>query len=125
MKTVHSIRLAAVLVVAFAAFALTGKAQAPASADKIFNFMIEALGGKAYLDVKEIQVTGRYFTFKRDAVSGSEVYEDFIKFPDMERTEFGKLKDKKIQINKGKEGWNVTSPVKGKIPDVQPQSKVQ
>lgn len=124
MKTFHSIRLAAVLVVVFAAFALTGNAQAP-SAEKIFDSMIEALGGKAYLDVKEIQVTGRYFTFKRDAVSGSEVYEDFIKFPDMERTEFGKLKDKKIQINKGKEGWNVTSPVKGKIPDVQPQSKVQ
>jgi hypothetical protein len=124
MKPFHSIRLATGLLVAIAAFTLIGNAQI-ASAEKIFDSMIDAMGGKAYLDVKEIQVTGRYFTFKRDAVVGSELYEDFIKFPDMERTEFGKERDKKIQINKGKEGWSVTPPVKGKIPEVQPQSKAQ
>ena len=117
MKAFHSIRLAAALLVAVAAFA-----QSPPSAQQLFDSMIEALGGKAYLEVKEIQVSGRYFTFRRDEVNGSEPYADFIKFPDMERTEFGKERDKRIQINHGKEGWNVTPPAKGKIPDVQPQS---
>jgi outer membrane lipoprotein-sorting protein len=121
MKAFQSIRLVGFLI----AFALTVSAQAPSSAQKIFDSMIEALGGKAYLDVKEIQVSGRYFTFRKNEVSSSMLYADFIKFPDMERTEFGKDKDKRIQINNGKEGWNVTPPLKGKIPDVQPQTKAQ
>lgn len=125
MRVFHSIRIAAALIVAFAAFALAGHAQAPSSAQQIFDSMVEALGGRTYLDVKEIQVTGRFFTFRRDAVSGSELYADFIKFPDMERTEIGKEKEKRVQINRGKEGWSVTPPLKGKIPDVQPQTKSQ
>lgn len=124
MKTNHSIRIAIAFLLVFAAFTPAGQAQTP-SAEKVFDSMIEALGGKVYLDVKETQVSGRYFTFKRDAVSGSDLYADYIKFPDMERTEFGKEKDKTIQITKGKEGWKVTPPVKGKIPDVQPQSKAE
>jgi outer membrane lipoprotein-sorting protein len=121
MKAFQFICLAAFLTV----FALNGNAQAPASAQQIFDSMIQALGGKAYLDVKEIQVSGRYFTFRRNEVSGSEPYADFIKFPDMERTEFGKEKEKRIEINRGKEGWDVTPPAKGKIPDVQPRSKAK
>ena len=125
MKIFHSIRLVTVFLVSFAALGLSSRAQAPGGAQTIFDSMIQALGGKAYLDVQEIQVNGRYFTFRRGAVSGSEVYADFIKFPDMERTEFGKEREKKIQINHGREGWNVTPPVKGKIPEVQPQTKAQ
>jgi outer membrane lipoprotein-sorting protein len=124
MKTFHSIRTLAVFLVAVAALGMTAGAQTP-SAEKVFDSMIEALGGKAYLEVKEIQVTGRYFTFRRDAVNGSELYADFIKFPDMERTEYGKEKEKRIDINKGQEGWKVTPPLKGKIPEVQPQTKSQ
>jgi outer membrane lipoprotein-sorting protein len=122
MKTFHSIRFAALFGVV-AVFALNGSAQAPASAQSIFDSMVQALGGKAYLDVKEIQVTGRYFTFRRNnEVGGSELYADFIKFPDMERTEFGREKEKRIEIHRGREGWKVTPPVKGKIPDIQPMS---
>jgi hypothetical protein len=32
---------------------------------------------------------------------------DYIKFPDMERTEFGREKNKSISINKGDEGWKI------------------
>jgi hypothetical protein len=68
--------------------------------------MIEALGGQAFLDVKEIQMTGRLFAFTRGELSGADLFTDYIKFPDMERTEFG-TKSKTIQINRGKEGKKV------------------
>src|SRR4051812_32237351 len=80
-------------------------AQTASSAQKVFDSMIEALGGKVYLDVKEIQVTGRYFTFRRDEINGSEPFLDYIKFPDLERTEFGKEKEKRVEIHRGTEGW--------------------
>jgi len=125
MKALHSIRLATVFVLLFAAFGLTGRAQVSSNAQKVFDSMVEALGGKTFLDVKEIQTSGRYFTFRRNEVQTSDVFADYIKFPDMERTEFGKERLKTIQINKGKEGWNVTPPAKGKDPDVQPQTSGQ
>src|SRR5215510_2220058 len=68
--------------------------------------MIEALGGQAFLDVKEIQMTGRLFALTRGELSGADLFTDYIKFPDMERTEFG-TKTKSIQINRGKEGKKV------------------
>jgi len=125
MKMLNSMRLVAGFLVFFAALTLNAHAQSRQPAQKIFDSMIQALGGQAYLDVKEIQVTGRYFTFRREEVSGSEPYVDYIKFPDMERTEFGKEKEKRIQINHGKEGWQLTPPAKGKDPDVKEQSIVE
>lgn len=84
-----------------------GQAPPQSPGQKVMAQMIEALGGQAFLDVKEIQISGRYFTFRRDEVVVSDLYADFIKFPDMERTEFGKDKQKSIQINKGDKGWLV------------------
>jgi hypothetical protein len=69
--------------------------------------MIEALGGQAFLDVKEIHTTGRFFSFTRGELSGADTFIDYIKFPDMERTEFGTNKNKSITINRGKEGMKV------------------
>src|SRR2546426_8134384 len=69
--------------------------------------MIQALGGQAFMDVKEIQVNGRFFSFTRGELSGSDIFVDYIKFPDMERTEFGFNKNKSITINKGTEGWKI------------------
>ncbi len=97
-------------------------AQTSQSAQKVFDSMIEALGGKAFLDVKEIQTSGRNFKFRRNEVVSSDIFTDFIKFPEMERTEFGKEKDRVVQINNGNRGWKITPPAKGKIPDVQEQS---
>src|SRR6185295_4820179 len=81
------------------------------------NQMIEALGGQAFLDVQDIHVTGRFFGFTRGELSSTDTFTDFIKFPDMERTEFGGPKNKSITINRGKEGQKV----EGKK-DPEPQS---
>jgi len=69
--------------------------------------MIEALGGRTFLDVKDIHTTGRLFAFAHGQLSGSDIFADFIKFPDMERTEFGGPKFKTISINRGKQGMKV------------------
>src|SRR5499427_9928603 len=69
--------------------------------------MIQALGGQAFLDVKDIHTTGRFFAFTRGELSGGDTFNDFIKFPDMERTEFGGPKFKTITINRGKQGMKV------------------
>src|SRR5262249_61684476 len=66
--------------------------------------MIDALGGQTFLDVKDIHTTGRFFAFSRGELSGGDLFSDYIKFPDMERTEFGSTKNKAITINRGKEG---------------------
>ena len=69
--------------------------------------MIDALGGQSYLDVKDIHTTGRFFSFTRGDLSGSDIFSDYIKFPDMERTEFGTINKRSITINRGKEGWKI------------------
>jgi hypothetical protein len=68
--------------------------------------MIEALGGATFLDVREIHMSGRFFSFSKGELSGADHFEDYIKMPDMERTEFG-TKNKEITINRGKEGWKI------------------
>ncbi len=72
---------------------------------QIINQAVAILGGGAFTDVKEIHTTGRFFSFNKGQLSGSDLFADYIKFPDMERTEFGREKNKSITINKGGEGW--------------------
>jgi hypothetical protein len=69
--------------------------------------MLAALGGKSFLAVSEIQSTGKFFTFKRDRLSSSDVFVDYIRFPDKERQEFGTYRIKPTVINAGDSGWNV------------------
>lgn len=88
--------------------ALTGfVASAQTKPSQVLDQMIQALGGQAFLDVREIHMTGRFFSFTRGELSGAEIFADYIKFPDMERTEFGKEKNRSITINRGNEGWKV------------------
>jgi hypothetical protein len=71
--------------------------------------MIDTLGGQTFLDVDDIHTTGRFFAFTRGELSSADTFADYIKFPDMERTEFGgpALKNKVITINRGKTGSKV------------------
>jgi hypothetical protein len=69
--------------------------------------MLMALGGQMFLDVDDIHTSGRFFGFTRGELSGSDLFSDYIKFPDKERTEFGGPKNKSIKINSGKEGMKV------------------
>src|SRR5712692_3059108 len=86
-------------------FVLTARAQNKPS--QTIDQMIDALGGQAFLDVKDFRTTGRFFAFTRGELSGADTFADYIKFPDMERTEFGGPKNKSITINRGKEGSKV------------------
>src|SRR6058998_1550795 len=82
-------------------------AQTQTKANQLIDQMIDALGGQTFLDVKDIHTTGRFFAFTRGDLSGSDIFSDYIKFPDMERTEFGTINKKSITINRGKEGWKI------------------
>jgi hypothetical protein len=106
--------------VLLAYLALTGSAVAQSpNPKKVLDDMIQALGGQAFLDVREIQSSGRFYSFRRDQLQGSDIFLDYIKFPDMERTEFGSIRNKTISINKGDEGWTI----EGK--ETKPQSPAQ
>jgi hypothetical protein len=82
-------------------------AQSQSRTIETLNQMIDALGGQTFIDVDDIHTTGRYFAFTRGELSGSDLFIDYIKFPDMERTELGIGKNKAITINHGKEGMKV------------------
>lgn len=121
MKTFHSIRTLGFLI-CFAALGVTAPAQTP-TAKSVFDSMIQALGGKAFLDVKEAQFSGRFFQFNRGEVSASDLYAELVRFPDKRRLEFGKENQKRLEINDGEKGWKVTPPEKRNgTPDVQPQA---
>ena len=82
-------------------------AGAQSRSNPIVEQMVQALGGPAFLEVKDIHTSGRFFSFTKGELSGSDLFVDYIKFPDMERTEFGREKNKSITINRGKEGWKI------------------
>ncbi|PYR99963.1 MAG: hypothetical protein DMG12_19040, partial [Acidobacteria bacterium] len=86
---------------------MTLPAEAQTKSNQLIDQMIDALGGPAFLDVKDIHTTGRFFAFTRGQLSGSDIFSDYIKFPDMERVEFGPLTRRTTQINRGKEGWKI------------------
>jgi hypothetical protein len=82
---------------------------AVAQSDKsttVINDMITALGGKAFLEVREIQSSGKIFAIKNDLQAGSDVFVDYVKFPDRRRTEYGTYRVKPAEILNGESGWN-------------------
>lgn len=74
---------------------------------RVIDQMIQALGGQAFLDVRDIHTSGRFFSFSRGQLSGLDTFSDYIKFPDMERTEFGHDKNRSVTINQGNRGWKI------------------
>ena len=113
------IRLSVLLVATSLSLPAAGLAQSQAR--DIINQTIKAIGGPAFLEVKEIQTSGRYFSFKKGDLAAADYFADFIKFPDMERTEFGGAKNKSITINKGTQGWTINPKEK----EVEPQPVAQ
>jgi hypothetical protein len=99
-------RRSILLSLCLCAFVVTGS-NAQSRGTQPLDQMIEALGGQTFLDVKDIHTTGRFFGFSRGELNSGDIFADFIKFPDMERTEFGLPKYKSIQINRGKQGMKV------------------
>jgi hypothetical protein len=68
---------------------------------------IQALGGQAYLNVRDAIAVGRasQFTHSGD-LSGYELFYDYVKYPDKDRTEFTKKRNL-IEVFNGDEGWTL------------------
>ena len=81
--------------------------QSAAKAKALLQQMIQALGGTAYLTVKDSTCKGTLGTFGHSgALSGYETFWDFVKLPDKDRTEFSKKRNI-IQISNGDKGWTL------------------
>ena len=100
-------RILCAFILCLSAFVLTNQVRAQNKANQVIDQMIDSLGGAAFLDVQDIHTTGRFFGFTRGQLTTSDIFSDYIKFPDMERTEFGPVSRKAITINRGKEGLNI------------------
>jgi len=74
---------------------------------KLLQQVIEARGGATFLNFKTIESTGQWTPFEQGASTVPVRFEDYIVYPDKERTEFGKgkKKDRKINVNVGATGW--------------------
>jgi hypothetical protein len=99
-----------------AAFLLCAHAQNPetmmpeasaAKAKQILGQMIEAMGGPAYLNAREMQCSGRLSNFGHSGdLTAYLEFKDYWRFPDKRRLEYGK-KGNIVDVFSGKEGWTM------------------
>ncbi|MGA8764152.1 MAG: hypothetical protein WB562_14895 [Candidatus Sulfotelmatobacter sp.] len=69
---------------------------------------IQALGGKAYLDIRNIQQTGRTYSFYHGRPTGNGVlFWRFVEYPDKERIEVTKERDV-AYLYAGDKGYEIT-----------------
>ncbi len=73
---------------------------------KLLQQAIEALGGQAYLTVKDMTLIGRFYQIFHGSTSGAAPFVDYIRYPDKERQELGKKKESIVIFN-GDKGWDV------------------
>ena len=76
-------------------------------AKQILAQMLNAMGGQAYMNVRESQCSGRlsHFGHNNDLTSYLE-FKDYWRYPDKNRTDYGK-KGNIIDVFNGKEGWTM------------------
>jgi len=125
MPSLSSIRRVLYTAVLLAAVQSHGYAQTTASGKQLLDSLIQALGGQVFLEARDIKTAGRFYQFKREQIASADLYTDYVKFPDMERTEFGKEKEKTINVNHGTKGWIIRPPVKKGDPEIQEQTPAQ
>ena len=78
--------------------------------------MVKALGGDAWLNMKNREYDGRTAAFYHGKPSGSTAeYWEFHQWPDHDRVEFTKHRDV-VQIYTGREGWEVIYSGKKELP---------
>ena len=80
----------------------------PELGQKVLGQAIQALGGQAYLNVRDRRAEGRAFQFSsREELSGMARIINYEKFPDKYRQEIGKDKEVVFVLN-GEHGWEGT-----------------
>jgi hypothetical protein len=83
------------------------------------DLMVKALGGDAWLNMKNREYQGRSAGFYHGKPSGATVeYWEFHVWPDQDRTEFTKHRDV-VQIYTGREGWEIIYSGKKALPQEQ------
>lgn len=75
-------------------------------ARQILRKTVEALGGEAYLTVRNIVRKGKFYQFRRDVLQGSNEFRTLAEPPWKRRVEFGK-KARIVVINDGEQGWKI------------------
>jgi len=81
--------------------------QSAAKAKELIQEAIQALGGQAYLNVRDITYQGRLGQFATTGdLSGYAKFYDFTKLPDKDRTEFYKQRNI-ITVYNGDRGWDL------------------
>ncbi len=79
--------------------------QSAAKAKELLQQTIAALGGSAYLGVRDADCSARLSLFGHSGdLTGYERIHDIWKFPDKNRTEYGK-KENQIEVFNGNQGW--------------------
>jgi hypothetical protein len=79
-----------------------------AKARELIDGAIQALGGDAYLNVRDITRVGRYSQFNSlNEVAGFVEVFDYTKLPDKRRREYSKRRNI-IDVFNGDEGWSLT-----------------
>ena len=116
-KTLTTVLTVLVLAVPPATKTQTGADQGAKNAQQarhVLDEMVQALGGQAWLDVKN-QVREGYIGafFHNQPNPGTTLYWEYHAWPDRDRVEFTKHRDV-VQLILGREGWEVT--YRGKKP---------
>ncbi|HXN23745.1 MAG TPA: hypothetical protein VOA41_13490 [Candidatus Dormibacteraeota bacterium] len=102
--------------------------ESAAKARQLVDQMIAALGGPAYLGVRDVTCEGRISFFGHAGdLTGYEIFHDYWKSPDKNRSEHGK-KGIIVDIYNGSHGWTldkggVTELSEDQIQDFQEQTK--
>jgi len=79
--------------------------QSAAKAKQLVQQAIQALGGDAYLNVRDVTCSGRASQFGHSGeLTGYEEFFDYTKLPDKERTEFSSKRNI-IEVYNGDKGW--------------------
>ena len=87
--------------------------------EEIFDKVIEALGGDAYLNLPSFGRRGRLYDFDRGVLTGPGTrFTNYLKFPDKEWLEFGK-RGNIVYLYNGDAGWELD---KQGITDASPES---
>jgi hypothetical protein len=90
-----------------------------AQAKAELDLMVKALGGDAWLNMKNREYQGRSAAFYHGKPSGATVeYWEFHVWPDQDRTEFTKHRDV-VQIYTGRAGWEIIYSGKKALPQEQ------
>ena len=77
-------------------------------AKAVLNQAIQALGGQAYLTIRDREQQGKTYGFHHGRASGAgTVFWSFTEFPDKERVELTKERDI-AELYVGKKGWELT-----------------